>query len=214
MNILFTEEQLKVVRKISYYEFCIFYNKECSITAAQYKELNLVYQTYNFTDFEHKEIFRQVNNIARRKTRLRSRIEFMLENYDCAFVTFTLNDNHINDDCHVLRTRICELLRELKCYFIGNIDFGSNTERLHFHFIISRDDCKKFLKLRYASEQGLNYGFIDFRKITRKNEHCLASYIDKLNNHALKLSTMKLQKANIITSRGDYSFTKILQKNA
>ena len=207
----YDDEILKNISKLRYWEYCkLTYNK-CPYDLSEAEIYILTYKYNQLSDNDKKLYNRKVDNIRLRKYRLRKRIDFLLENYDCSFVTFTLNDNHINDDCHILRTMICRILKECNCYFIGNIDFGSTTERLHFHFIVGKQGIKKYLKERYSSEQGLNYGFIDYKKITNKNSYRLSNYIDKLVNHSLKSSTWELKKANIITSRGDYSFTKILE---
>ena len=156
MKYIFTEEQLRVTSKIHYYEFCQLngwrYNKKCYIDEEEYRQLKFLRDSWDLSIEELRDLDKQERNIARRKSRLRSRIEYMLLHYDCAFITFTLNDEHINYDLKLLRTMICRLLKELNCFYVGNIDFGSEKERLHFHFIISRNDCKKYLKLRYASE--------------------------------------------------------------
>lgn len=207
---IYDEEILRNRFRFNYWFYCKLKFEKCPYDLSE-EEIYILNYKYNLLSDSDKKLYdKKINNIRLRKYRLRKRIDFLLKNYDCSFVTFTLNDEHINIDCHILRTRICEILRDLGCYFIGNIDFGSEHERLHFHFIVGKQGIKKILKERYASEKGLNYGFVDYKNITNKNSYRLSNYIDKLVNHSLKVSTWELKKANIITSRGLYSFTNIL----
>ena len=206
---IYDDEILRNRSKFKYWQYCKFTYNKCPYDLSD-DEIYILNYKYNLLSDNDKKLYdKKIDNIRLRKYRLRKRIDFMLENYDCSFVTFTLNNEHINYDIKTIRNMICRILKDCDCYFIGNIDFGDTTERMHFHFIVGKQGIKKYLKERY--DYHLNYGYVDYKKINNKNSYRLSNYIDKLVNHSLKVSTWELKKANIITSRGDYSFTKILE---
>ena len=207
MVVYYDEEIVRNRSKYLYWIYCKQTFCKCAYDLSD-EEVYILNLKYDSLSNEDKKCYdRYINNVRLRKWRLRQRIEFMLLHFPCSFITFTLNDEHVNVNPHILRTMICRVLKECNCYYVGNIDFGKTTERMHFHFIVARDDIKKYIKQRYCKD--LNYGFIDFKRVTNKNAYRLSNYIDKLVNHSFKESTMKVSKANIITSRGEYAFTKL-----
>lgn len=148
--------------------------------------------------YEQKDIRNKSHSLNEKKCMLRKRIEFMLTQFEpCYFVTLTLSDKYINNTLPYLRRCIRSYLKLFNCYFVGNVDYGSNTGRLHFHVVMSA----KPDKLKYK------FGFIDIVQIKALNSERLASYIMKLVNHASKQSTKNM----LLYSQGKFSFKKALK---
>ena len=128
----------------------------------------------------------------------------MLINYPvCYFCTMTLDEDSIKLTMKYLKNQLTKCLNACHTCYLGNVDYGDTTGRLHFHVIIAENDihiCKDNLKW--------SYGFYDIKVISNKDSFRLGSYIMKLVNHATKETT----KDKIITPRGDFSFPKLLKK--
>lgn len=197
-NIDFDDEILLSLRKLNYYNY------------AKSKGYAL---PYGFSNIEKEFIeslipkdlwqkyVNKVGAIGQRKWRLKLRVDYMLNNYNCMFITFTLNNDSIKRTFKYLREKICRMLKQMNCYYVGNVDYGSDKGRLHFHFIVASDDWE-FIKENYP------FGIVYIENITRLNSYKLTNYIDKLTNHATKGTT---ERYSVITSRGDYAFTDILK---
>lgn len=147
---------------------------------------------------------RLLHNRYKRKSRIYKCIDYMLNNYPvCYFCTMTLNEDSIKLTMKYLKKMLTIFLGACHTCYLGNVDFGDTTGRLHFHVIIAENDvhiCKDNLKWPY--------GFYDIKVINDKNSLKLGSYIMKLVNHATKETT----KDRIITPRGEFSFAKLLKK--
>ena len=129
--------------------------------------------------------------------RLKNRLEKMFDtdmDYLVLFCTFTLNDDHINNDITYLRKSLTRYLKAHFSSYVANEDYGSQYERLHFHAVCLCPvvpgcfDEEKFFK--NLAEDYL-FGFTKFEKITVKNTSALSLYINKLVNHAKKLTNKR-----------------------
>lgn len=192
-------ERLHFASKYLFYAYCMKNNYKCPISISNTEK------NYYFGDLSSEEKRRLLNKakaLQKRKANLKKRIKFMLLNNECLFCTFTLSDDYINNDLKTLKKYITRLLNDLECFYVGNVDFGENTDRLHFHFVVASDN-KKFIKENYKM------GFCDLKIITNKNSYKLANYIDKVVNHGLKDSTKR--RSSLITPRGKYSFTNMFE---
>lgn len=199
-NIDFDEELLYSLRKLRYYDYCVSSG---------------IVPLYFFGSFERQFIENLVGSenwikyqnkcsaIGQTKWRLKLRIDYMVKNFDCMFVTFTLNEFGISLKMKTLKNKICALLKSLNCYYVGNVDYGKENERLHFHFVISS------LAADFIKDNWAKYGFT-YCEIVYGNSYKLSNYVNKITNHGLKGTTQRYQ---LITSRGDYAFTDILKEH-
>lgn len=131
-------------------------------------------------DDERMRVLKNLDNSWYYKTTLLKRkIDFMLNNFNCVFLTLTFDDDVLNSTSEETRRRyVSRWLKSKSDYYIANIDYGSEKEREHYHAIIN---CRV--------DTSWVGGSINFKKIVNKNPKALAKYINKLTNHALKSST-------------------------
>ena len=142
----------------------------------------------------------------KRVKRLKEKINTMLLNDKCLFLTLTFNNETLeNTSAETRRQYVRKYLKEFNVPYIANIDFGSDeayiddygnertgTKREHYHAVIQCD--------KIDLEQWHKYGAIKFEHIrARKNDNVrLAKYVSKLTNHAIKETT---KRASLIYSR-------------
>lgn len=151
----------------------------------------------NGLDFEFNEDYEKILNSRQHKcNRIRNHIIYGLTHYDYAyFMTFTLDDKNINKCERSQRDAIKKCLSN-KCDFILNVDYGSQTERKHYHVIAFSNECfigycKSFKNGLYVDFEGYNNGFSSCEEIKTSVEDIerLKKYINKLSNHTNKEST-------------------------
>lgn len=144
------------------------------------------------------DVFRESQKILfaqhQRTKRLRSRIEFIIRNYEnSTFVTLTFTDTVLQSTSDKTRRKYVELyLKEQSGGFpyIANIDFGSENGREHYHAVCG-------FRLNPSS---WSYGALNVKKIRKSTKPIvLAKYVSKLTNHAIKETC---RRACIIYSRG------------
>lgn len=124
------------------------------------------------------------NTSYQRIKRLKGRISDLLQRGDCLFLTLTFNDSTLlNTTQKERRDLVLDFLKKTNADFIGNIDFGKEKEREHYHVIIN--SCKVDYTLWHAN------GAVKGEKVRLrgKTETKLARYIDKLALHSLKDTT-------------------------
>lgn len=151
-----------------------------------YREL----ETLHFNDYLLNKIgltaivesLRLQESTKKRNIRLKDRINKILQNDKCIFVTFTFNDDYIDSiKDKYKRVYVVRWLKKYSIDYVGNVDFGSKNGRIHFHCVIAVNkdiDCTTW-----------KYGAINFKRINNKNLKALTLYVNKLTNHALKEST-------------------------
>lgn len=151
----------------------------------------------NGLDFEYNEEYEKILNSRQHKcNRIRNHIIYGLTHYDYAFfMTFTLDDKNINKCDRSQRDAIKKCLAS-KCDFILNVDYGSKTERKHYHVIAFSNEylnsyCKSCKNGLYGEFDGYSNGFSSCEEIkaTRVDIERLKKYINKLSNHTNKDST-------------------------
>lgn len=125
---------------------------------------------------------REIDNyyISYRKRFLRAfkRINYIINNYDYVyFVTFTFDDIHISN--YEKSFKNYRLKNLAKYCYIGNIDYGSNTNRVHYHFVIGSSFAitKDILKYKL--------GFLDIKRCN-SNSKAISKYILNLTKHSFK----------------------------
>lgn len=128
-----------------------------------------------------KECSRILNANIKRTIRLKRRIAKMLSLGKCKFITITFRNDVLESTSKDTRRQYVRRWLQQYGYYIANIDFGSHTEREHYHAIILADYIPKTWQ----------HGFIDIKTARTKNASNvrLAKYISKLTNHAIKETT-------------------------
>lgn len=130
------------------------------------------------------------NSFRKRQARLKKRIENMIVNNNCLFLTLTFTDVVLSSTSFDTRKKyVLRFLNNLNCAYVGNVDYGTENGREHYHCVVAIDNvsCNDWL-----------YGAINFKRIINKNSLALAKYVAKLTNHALKETT---NNSRIIYSR-------------
>ena len=143
---------------------------------------------YNDLGSVFNEIAKIDNASCHRASRLRSRIESMLLNGDCLFLTLTFNDKTLNDtSADTRRQYVRKYLKQFNCPYVANIDYGADNGREHYHAVVnsSHIDLSKWRIYGNINVQRVRNKSIDLDK-TR-----LAKYISKLSNHAIKETTKR-----------------------
>ena len=123
-----------------------------------------------------------------RTKRLKNRIQSMLLNGSCIFLTLTFNDDALlNTTEKQRRVAVSRYLKQYGCMYVANIDYGSKNKREHYHALINCDkvDFKSWRK----------YGNINAKRVRNKDIESdktkLSKYIAKLSNHAIKETTKR-----------------------
>jgi len=150
-----------------------------------YSEIQEYCKTHNLLS-ELRECERLNHAEFERTKRLKKRIESMISNGSCLFLTLTFTDKTLKDtNAKQRRIAVSRFLKQFGCRYIANIDFGADktkTMREHYHAIIQCDniDLNGWRK----------YGNINVQRIRNKNidddKVKLAKYVSKLSNHAIK----------------------------
>ena len=202
-----TDEQLQAVKS---YENIINFLGDSYPTALELsKKLGLTYgatlhiiNKYNLhpfiksetnSSYMEDELYNYIKECRRinsayfaRKKRLKDRVNDLLHRGTCIFVTLTFNDETMakyNEKQR--RVLVSRFLKRCSDKYVANIDYGNDdkySHREHYHALVLSD---------YISETWEG-GFSWFEKIHRiDSDVCLAKYICKLCNHAIKESTKR-----------------------
>jgi hypothetical protein len=131
----------------------------------------------------------RIHEASKKKlTRLFHKVGQIVVSDDSTFITLTFNDRTLNRTSQETRRRyVSRFLKSLNCEYVGNIDFGEENEREHYHAVIScripQDKAKIWRR----------YGNINFEKVRHTTDNVkLSKYIVKLSNHAIKDSTKRV----------------------
>lgn len=147
-------------------------------------------------EYSYKDIneARKINKASyQRIKRLRDKIDNMISSGPCVWCTLTFRNDVLestNEDTRKQYVR--KFLKCLKCAYIANIDYGTTTEREHYHALVS---IERIMKGSWA------YGFDSYEKVRVQQSTSsikISKYISKLTNHYIKEST---KRCAIIFSR-------------
>lgn len=153
------------------------------------------YSIENGLERELSEVFKINHASYSRVKRLKERIETMLLNGDCLFLTLTFNDNALtNTTSKERRVAVSRYLKQFNCNYVANIDFGKENGREHYHAVIN---CAKIKLNDWRKYGNINVQHIRNRNI-KSDKTKLAKYICKLSNHAIKETT---ERNTLIYSR-------------
>jgi len=139
---------------------------------------------------------KKINHASYNRTnRLKQRIERMLLNGSCIFLTLTFNDDTLNNTTEKQRrVFVTRYLKLFNCMYVANIDFGKTNHREHYHALINCDRIDYSLWNQYGNINGEKVRNKDISSDKTK----LAKYICKLSNHAIKETT---RRSSLIYSR-------------
>ena len=135
--------------------------------------------------FERK-LKARYNKISRIKQHF---IYMIMKKKNIYFLTFTFNDSYINKCDRTKKDLIKNLLKEIdfNSFIILNVDYGSQTERQHYHCIFGTNkdlDLKSILDKYYPC-----YSYTEKIRLDSTSIKKIPKYINKLSNHAIKDST-------------------------
>lgn len=130
-----------------------------------------------------------LDNRYHKVSRIKKRLIYMLNKRKYLFfITFTFSYKYINKCDRTKRDLIKNCLNNIDdSLYMLNIDFGSKTEREHYHCILATDfnfNVDSYLKLTYPCFTKTERIRLDVDSISK-----LSKYINKLSNHACKDST-------------------------
>lgn len=144
------------------------------------------------TDNE-QELFKALHQVdqayIKRVVRLKDRIRQIVECPNAYFVTLTFNDDTLATTSP--QTRHAYVKRFLNAYasnYVGNIDYGKQNGREHYHAVLNADEIENFFRWDIIKQ----YGYVKIQPIERKENDSvisLAKYVSKLTNHAIKETT-------------------------
>lgn len=141
-------------------------------------------EQFDFNKEYEKKLCARYMKISRIKRRL---VDLIIHKDYIWFCTFTFDDYYINKSDRTKRDLIKNSLKNFDFKYILNVDYGSKTEREHYHCILATNysfDIDKHLKEHYpcfSSAKLCNKSLEDTTRLTK--------YINKLSNHCLKEST-------------------------
>lgn len=149
----------------------------------------------NGLEREYKECVKINHASYYRTQRLKLRIEKMLLQGSCLFLTLTFNDDTLQRTTpQERRVAVSRYLKSFNTQYVANIDFGKKNNREHYHAVISCDNIN--------FDAWRKYGNINAERIRNKDiksdKTKLAKYICKLSNHAIKETT---KRSSLIYSR-------------
>lgn len=110
------------------------------------------------------------------------------QNWKAVFITLTFTDKVLESTSKETRRRYVQRYLKDNCrHYIGNIDFGKENGREHYHVIalIETDIDPKAWKYGFNYLETINVKKNDIKAVTR--------YVLKLNNHSYK-DTTKLER--------------------
>lgn len=138
----------------------------------------------------------------------------------CLFVTLTFDDDMLKTSSKYRKDKVTAFLKSCSPYYLANIDFGSKTDREHYHAILYfpyEKEYQCFLSRCKRNKQGAfnceEWKALNEFIICRSNDDDvtrLSKYINKLSNHAFKDST-KTSRYHAIYSDGITILNKILK---
>ncbi|MEM4395820.1 MAG: hypothetical protein QXW48_04495 [Thermoplasmata archaeon] len=116
-------------------------------------------------------------------SRIYKHVEKILNNENAYFVTLTYSEKYINQGC---QENAKKWAKKYMSHYIGNDDYGSQGGRYHHHIFGNLLDNKMDLVKSWK------YGSINVRKRYDYNNKAIGKYIQRLKNHAVKDSAVKV----------------------
>ena len=140
---------------------------------------------------EGQDIQKAITNLnksyQRRDSRLKKRLEKMLEQEHTYFITFTIAPKYYDLKYNTYLRKIKEALAGASGWVV-NSDYGNINDRLHFHCVASFHSQLDYTILNNIYK----YGSINFKAIYNVNEKAIREYLNKTFNHAVKQTAGKI----------------------
>lgn len=144
-----------------------------------------------YTQDQVNEAIKLNNAYYQRRKRIKKRIiemvdQVILDNKNfMLFLTFTLNEEHIDMKIKTLRVYLQRLLNNTCLNYVANLDYGTLRGRLHFHAVVLVDKTYEWYDL--WKERG--YVKLEHIEVTENSVNKVTKYVAKLSAHGLKDST-------------------------
>lgn len=188
-EIIYNAVDLAIVR---YHDFIVYqtcnnlpYPDEFNYEGVDYCIKDIYDRFSQLTDSEIKEYRRVNTNHRRRKERFFIKIYGLFKHFDCYFITLTFADDVLEKTSKkTIRKYVTRYLKACSDLYLGNIDYGKENGREHYHAIVATNKSKYELPI-------WSHGFYLILpcKNNQTSIYCLTNYVLKLTNHALKTST-------------------------
>lgn len=198
---------VRVERKIEYLEtlpYSIPNQARINVLRAQTQCIDDMYESMKSAPIVYVEANRIVDADKQRKKRLKQRIERIFSKGRTYFITLTFNDETMKStDSHTRRVYVTRFLKSVSDDYVGNVDFGAQGGREHFHAVIHSndlDDIQYFYSKKYGwicsqckQFDEWTYGYYSIKSCgtDNKDKSKLAWYVSKLTNHAVKETTKR-----------------------
>lgn len=173
------------------YDFVVSNNK---IPFQDAVSISTYYEEYFSDEWKEAE---KINRATYKRVKcLRSRIMSMIV-YPSLFLTLTFTDDVLSKtSSKTRRDYVQRFLHDLKCNYVGNVDFGKKNGREHYHAVVQvgRIDYSLW---RFGAIKGERV-----RLDCSSSSERLSKYVAKLTNHAIKETT---KRNAILYSRIKYS---------
>lgn len=198
------------------------------------KKYELLNQYPYFSDILTLDDFKKCKNFDSSRSQKRKRcfdkytiidIFSQLTNATMVFGTITLNDDFLKLSYEYQKKLLQRYLKKHYFYVIKNADYGSKTDRLHYHFIgLTFDELvscgkksKKGRDMFNLKHDTWNWGFspnVEIIPYNCEDKKIISNYLVKLNNHSNKVSTkrsrLSILKNKKYLERFDYRLAQIL----
>ena len=135
------------------------------------------------------EAYRMNESYKKRIQRLKSKIQGIFNNKEgrVYFLTFTFTDDSLNSTNEFKRRRyVREWLNKYTIDFVGNIDFGEENDREHYHALVNAKTIDS--STWYNKYGAMKWELVRYDKNSTTK---LAKYINKFLNHAIKETTKR-----------------------
>lgn len=141
------------------------------------------------------------NNYSAKKRRLKTKITKNYRFGYCYFLTLTFSDYCLDSCSEKTRRRyVTRFLSGLNAFYIANIDYGSRTEREHYHaFVVLENELDVYKTVKQGKKLFLHsklldnwsFGFYSCLSCLTDDDDIsrVSKYIAKFSNHALKGTT-------------------------
>lgn len=196
------QNAVSLINKQSYYDYCYFTNKNIQnqnidddgVLSSKGDDLqplidDICLDIETWHNIDRSVVLsdlRQIsNNHKQKQFRNNKKVAFLLSS-PCVFLTLTWNDKTLEETNETTRRRyVRQYLNSLGCYYLGNIDYGKETHREHYHAIVqlSSVDLDEWSRLHDS------YIFSKKVRCDKVSSNNLTRYILKLSNHSVKTST-------------------------
>lgn len=194
---------VKSIRKSNYCDYMrVVHNVDIPSTMDYLTAQSTLHCLINsYGQYTIDDLFKRANLDSQIVTRLRSRIELMLNLGDCVFLTFTFTDHSLSVySTDYLRLCVKRFLNLYSSLYVANVDYGKENGRIHYHAVALTS---------HVNLKAWKFGAINVKRIhSTEDSLCLARYVSKLANHSLKEST---RRESLIYSRGFVDIEKKLK---